>query len=280
MDYAASIAHALSGHFGLPVECRLRYDGGTSYEIATPIFERGRGVSLRIKRPFKRKIVGAPVFDMYGTRLISVWKAMDEDDLLDAFRYLWLYEGKLSIDLRINGVGVHEPRQALRALQAMHTPSEFQMRISSVIDEGCEKDAVFTLAQGAYGFLLMLSGVISDKAELDDGMPDVEGAVAQVSTTRYERSAKNRAMCIAAHGTSCAVCGFDFERVYGPFAAGYIEVHHKTPVSQMDGEQKIDPVRDLVPLCPNCHAAVHLKNPPLMPEELKTIMDDGSEAKE
>ena len=49
----------------------------------------------------------------------------------------------------------------------------------------------------------------------------------------------------------------------------YIEVHHRVPVSSMGGAYRVDPVTDLVPVCGNCHAMMHRKNPPLSVEELK-----------
>jgi len=95
----------------------------------------------------------------------------------------------------------------------------------------------------------------------ESGLP--EGACFKVTVNRYERSPVNRASCIAAHGSICNVCGFDFGKVYGPLGQGYIEVHHRVPVSQMGAGYIVDPIRDLVPLCSNCHAAVHRTDPPL-----------------
>ncbi|CCL27444.1 HNH endonuclease [Clostridioides difficile] len=55
------------------------------------------------------------------------------------------------------------------------------------------------------------------------------------------------------HGTKCAVCGFDFERVYGNRGRGYIEMHHIRPLSYVGDESNINPKTDLVPICSNCH---------------------------
>lgn len=60
----------------------------------------------------------------------------------------------------------------------------------------------------------------------------VEGAVQRVLVNRYERSPQARAKCIAAHGTACAVCGFDFEQAYGPTGRGRIVVHHIVELSR------------------------------------------------
>lgn len=104
----------------------------------------------------------------------------------------------------------------------------------------------------------------------ESGLP--EGACTRVTVNKYERSPANRAACIAFYGSVCNVCGFDFSEVYGPLGYGYIEVHHRVPVSQMSAGYLVDPIRDLVPLCSNCHAAVHRTEPPLEPEALAVII--------
>lgn len=44
-------------------------------------------------------------------------------------------------------------------------------------------------------------------------------------------------------------------------------------VSSFGGEYYLDPKKDLIPVCPNCHAMLHRKNPPLEPAELRQIID-------
>lgn len=98
----------------------------------------------------------------------------------------------------------------------------------------------------------------------------------QVSVNKYERDGAARRKCIAAHGTDCAVCGIDLGAVYGDFASGYIHVHHKTPVAEAakHGEYELDPVEDLVPVCPNCHAMLHLhSHKPCTVEELANLIN-------
>jgi len=94
--------------------------------------------------------------------------------------------------------------------------------------------------------------------EVPDGGPLVEGAVSRVTVNAYERNPEARRRCIAAHGTSCCICGFSFGAGYGPEADGYIHVHHVRPLSEIGGEYVVDPVEDLRPVCPNCHAVLHL----------------------
>ncbi|MGF9646363.1 HNH endonuclease [Pseudarthrobacter oxydans] len=82
-------------------------------------------------------------------------------------------------------------------------------------------------------------------------------AVSTVGVNRYERNPDARRVCLAFHGTSCAACGFSFEASYGDIGTGFIEVHHVVPPVMLGDGYQLDPVADLVPLCPNCHAMAH-----------------------
>lgn len=99
-----------------------------------------------------------------------------------------------------------------------------------------------------------------------------EGATMQVTVNAYERSPEARRLCIEHHGLDCVVCGFNFERTYGERAAGFIHVHHLTPISLQGGERDVDPVRDLRPICPNCHAVVHLGRGCMSIEEARHLV--------
>ncbi len=99
-----------------------------------------------------------------------------------------------------------------------------------------------------------------------------EGAVERVSVNRFERDPKARAACIRHHGVKCKACGLDFEERYGEAARGFIHVHHTRPLSRMRASNRVDPKRDLVPVCPNCHAVLHLQDPPYDIEQLKVMI--------
>ena len=99
-----------------------------------------------------------------------------------------------------------------------------------------------------------------------------EGAKKEIVVNRYERSLEAREKCIAAHGCKCAVCGMDFEKAYGEIGRGFIHVHHIVPLSSIGKEYELDPINDLIPVCPNCHAMLHRHDPPLMVEELRNAI--------
>jgi putative restriction endonuclease len=98
--------------------------------------------------------------------------------------------------------------------------------------------------------------------------PLVEGAICRVSVNSYERNPEARRRCIEAHGTNCCICGFNFGAAYGEVAEGYIHVHHLRPLSEVGGEYVVDPVADLRPVCPNCHAVLHRRIPAFSIEEV------------
>jgi 5-methylcytosine-specific restriction protein A len=107
----------------------------------------------------------------------------------------------------------------------------------------------------------------------DESVEDVvdfpEGARTRIVVNKYERSPANRTACILAHGITCKVCGFRFGEKYGGIGDGYVEVHHLTPVSLMNGGARVNPMTDLVPVCANCHAMLHRQSPPLAVEDLR-----------
>lgn len=126
------------------------------------------------------------------------------------------------------------------------------------------------------GMVLSLADIVPIDQEAVNGYR--EGDVSRAEVNRYERNPLNRKLCLAARGYDCAICGMNFERVYGEVGHHFIHVHHVIPVSQIGSGYIIDPVKDLVPVCPNCHAMLHKKNPPYLPEELRTVIVSNKQA--
>ncbi|MGH8226507.1 MAG: HNH endonuclease [Steroidobacteraceae bacterium] len=54
--------------------------------------------------------------------------------------------------------------------------------------------------------------------------------------------------------------------------AQLIHVHHVKPLSAVGRGYQVDPVKDLIPICPNCHAVAHHRDPPYSPEELRDLL--------
>jgi 5-methylcytosine-specific restriction protein A len=97
-----------------------------------------------------------------------------------------------------------------------------------------------------------------------------EGIPKAILINAYERNPVARSICIGHYGVQCVVCGFDFEKKYGDIGKGFIHVHHLTQLSEIGQGYEVDPVNDLRPVCPNCHAMLHKRNPPYTIAELKS----------
>jgi hypothetical protein len=108
--------------------------------------------------------------------------------------------------------------------------------------------------------------------EVQDPAKYPEGATKTVTVNIYERNPQARLDCLAAHGTACCVCSFDFSANYGDIGNGYIHVHHLKPLGEIRSEYELDPINDLRPVCPNCHAMIHRRIPAYSIEEMREIV--------
>ena len=99
-----------------------------------------------------------------------------------------------------------------------------------------------------------------------------EGAKKEIRVTVVERNPKARRDCLRHYGATCGVCTLTFTDRYGAIGAGFMHVHHLTLVSSLPEEREVDPIKDLRPVCPNCHAMLHRTKPPLTLEELKRLL--------
>jgi hypothetical protein len=90
----------------------------------------------------------------------------------------------------------------------------------------------------------------------------VEGELSERVIQVRSRSGSVREFCIEKHGSRCLVCKLDFGERFGEVFADLIEVHHKNPLAQRDGDAITDPEKECVPLCPNCHRMAHHGMPP------------------
>lgn len=97
----------------------------------------------------------------------------------------------------------------------------------------------------------------------------MEGLKKTILVNTYERNSIARERCIEHWNPVCSVCDFDFEKRYGVLGKGYIHVHHLVPVSDVGKTYRVNPIKDLRPVCPNCHAMLHKKSPPYTIEQLK-----------
>jgi len=108
--------------------------------------------------------------------------------------------------------------------------------------------------------------------EIDNDRTFQEGTHKLVTVNVYERNPEARAICIQRYGVVCSVCGIDFKKKYGDIGKGFIHVHHLEPLAIRKGYE-LNPIRDLRPVCPNCHAMLHKRKPePYTIDELKNLV--------
>lgn len=111
--------------------------------------------------------------------------------------------------------------------------------------------------------------------ELSSTIEYTEGQEKKLVIKVYERNRKARTECIKHYGDkyNCEICGFNFKEAYGSAGKEYIHVHHIVPLSKIREEYVLDPTKDLIPVCPNCHAMIHKNSKePVDVNELKRII--------
>lgn len=169
------------------------------------------------------------------------------------------------------------PEQALDTW----TVTSAQFGIEIIVPDVGEPAAEEAIARTADAVMVPLMATLAELIGYEDAEAeavefDFEGRVVESVVTRRERSPRNRLLCLSIHGHRCAVCGLEPEILYGE-AGSIIEVHHLEPVSNLAEPRAYDPATDLVPLCPNCHRAVHTRRPvPWTVEELKELRRNAS----
>jgi HNH endonuclease len=99
----------------------------------------------------------------------------------------------------------------------------------------------------------------------------MEGACGQLTKNLYERDQAARNACLQHYGLQCNVCRIAFGDEYQDRGTSFIHVHYLEPLAARGGPTVTDPLRDLVPVCPNCHAMLHAAGGLMTPAELRTI---------
>lgn len=103
----------------------------------------------------------------------------------------------------------------------------------------------------------------------------MEGAIMSIFVNKYERDGKARNICLEKYGTVCSVCDKKMSDIYGEMFSEKIQVHHLTPMSKYDKEHEIDAIKELRPVCPNCHFIIHCrKGDPFTIEEVRAFIEN------
>jgi 5-methylcytosine-specific restriction protein A len=264
----------LEGRFQLPLSRRQEVIDGGQFDVLRPSqFEVGNGFGIVISRT--RSLVEASFkAENFAGALL---RTMSESDA-DARALFARVRAAASAAGATVFVAVNEnpaelldeeagPWKKLEIDVTQRLPSFRKHSFEALEPALVVSSACLSLALS----LLPMETSSADNAATVAGLP--EGARMRVEVNRYERSPVNRASCLSHFGLVCQCCGFDFAGFYGQLGDGYIEVHHRVPVSRMGAGYVVDPVLDLVPLCGNCHAMVHRTDPPMPVEELTRLIE-------
>lgn len=175
------------------------------------------------------------------------------DEVLSYYNHASNYSSEISF--KVNGASLEEVQ--VESWQSI----DFHIKTKFAIEENPLNSFELTLLY-ALSLVLPLFTDKDDDLYASSASWEVEGALSMVLSRKYERSRINRALCLAEHGYTCKACGTLMEAIYGKAGKDFAEVHHVLPVSLMGESRVIDPIRELVPLCPNCHSIAHRSNPP------------------
>lgn len=271
---ASQLQDSFDSMFGIPfIVKQVDRSGHIGFDVypadADKEFGFGLEISFTVLRISIRFIPGR--FSAHMIRQMGDASTEKKQSFFSYFRAALNERAELS--LVINGVSSMD-------VDLKDWPTEwhhFELRLTRMPIVSDEHDEVdyHRVAEHWGGYMLGMVLSLLDVVPLDeDDQPTgyAEGGSIRVLSNRYERNPLNRTACILAQGCTCKVCDMDFLAKYGEIGRNFIHVHHITPVSQLTPGYMIDPLIDLVPVCPNCHAMLHKENPPLSVDHLKERM--------
>ena len=209
--------------------------------IQSANFQVGDEVYIYCARPVKKL--------MYRTKVVAVnlpfeAKTDDKEFWSDLSRYESGKSGRFARLMLIEQTDNENLSLDKLLAHGLRSAPQNQIRMKAELSEYVDRHMCDTLLSDAMG-----EEIINDDT--------FEGARKTVLVNKYERSSIARMKCIEHHGCKCSICGFDFEKAYGELGKGFIHVHHLVPLATIGKEYRVDYDRDLIPVCPNCHAMLH-----------------------
>ncbi len=178
----------------------------------------------------------------------------------------------LRVDSDIHGrVRIFWPRRLSEDIEKAF-PEQCEMLKQGKASEECKLLMKFT-KNGDEVFNISFFSLVNCPEEFlpDEYSGRLEGKLSEGSYLRRIRSGENRKKAIEKHGKKCFVCGFDFEQTYGELGKDFIEIHHVKPLGETTQEILVNPEKDLIPLCANCHRMIHRMGSEMSLESLKSI---------
>ena len=264
-EYAAGL---VARRLGLPIQATL---SGAELLVLTPSeIHENDGFSVEVRTSWRTLEVRFLAGKFARPLVKKMGDAGPEGRVaFSALAAVAAKQGKVT--LRANGLD-------LNAQEPASWPSQWQKLDLAIKKQGIVfeelaprelKRLLGEIVTPLFGMCIALIGIEDVEADASAA----EGDPTERLSRRYERRLVNREVCLATRGRRCYCCNMDFGEVYGSSADGFIEVHHITPASGMGPGYKINPALELVPICSNCHSAVHLQRPARSVEEVRALFD-------
>jgi len=112
-----------------------------------------------------------------------------------------------------------------------------------------------------YRILYFNHGLPSTQMDITDDEERYKGTEDLKKYRQHKRLERNRSLAEKAKkslGYRCKVCDINFEEQYGEVGKNFIEAHHLTPISKLEGDKiQLDVRKDFTVLCANCHRMIH-----------------------
>ena len=278
MNNMKKLEELLQHRFGLGFHCETKTaDGYPLVQIRPADLSSPHGFSVAIKFSWK-SLTLALFMDSFSGDLIRDMGRADTGQRAAAGSFasaLGKRSGTLTFTVNgspVDPEGLGAWPENWSSIQLGFERLGFEPSLDDLFDGSSELSRI---CMGYLGIVVSMLPVEKGAYEEDlEGLP--EGMLSREEFNRYERNRLNREACIAIKGTTCLVCGFNFADAFGDLGEGFIHVHHVVPVSQMGEGYVVDPSRDLVPVCANCHSMMHRTNPPLGVDELREILEQQS----
>jgi 5-methylcytosine-specific restriction protein A len=180
----------------------------------------------------------------------------------EKFISIWNLIGSKFVNLTINNEQINQ--EAFLNKRTNWNSFFIKFTKAPICEEGSADSITETVLNFTHDIITMVLSLVDFEIE---GFS--EGKLSKIEINKYERNPVNRKICLMAKGYVCEICGFDFQRTYGNIGKDYIEVHHTIQVSEMGADYIVKPLKDLVPLCSNCHSMIHRTKPMLSIDYLK-----------
>jgi 5-methylcytosine-specific restriction protein A len=183
------------------------------------------------------------------------------------------------LDLRLDSIPRETTSRRLGlAYEAGNIVSKFYRKDKIPDNESLSKDLrklldiYFTLFEKV-GILEKAEDLSINHGEASDEMQWFEDLTKHRIHITVERNRSLSHKVKKLQGYTCKACGFNFQDRYGDIGRDFIEAHHCVPISSLSREKiQLDPGRDFIVLCSNCHRMIHRVQPIPTLEEFRAVL--------